>query len=275
MRVIFIGDIVGDRALRMAAAWTARLREDNEADFIIANGENAAEGSGLKVAQARLLFDSGTDCITLGNHSWGHWALSKYISQDNRIIRPGNVPQSWPGNFSLTLKKGEHQLCVVNLLGNVFMKAYASPFAFMEKFLAEHDPQLPLIADFHAEASAEKQALARACDGALAAVLGTHTHVQTADECILPGGTGYITDVGMTGPMDSVIGMDIKLSLRRFVDQLPSSYRCAGGRMILSAVFLDIDPQGTCRYIERIQFRETEAGMWQDEIPPHHFPRFG
>lgn len=272
MRVIFVGDVVGDRALRMLADWCGRVKENKMADFIIVNAENAAEGRGLKSAQAALLLKNGTDCITLGNHAWGHYALTKYITQEPRIIRPANVPASWVGEASVVLEKDGLKLEVFNLLGAVFMRSYSSPFAVTEAFLQQRDPSVPLLVDFHAEASAEKQAFAAAFDGKIAAVAGTHTHVQTADERILPGGTGFITDTGMTGPFSSVIGMDKDLSVRRFADQLPASYRCAKGPLILSAVCFDIDRNGTCGYIERIQFREKTEDEWQGHCPLPELP---
>ena len=262
MRVIFIGDLVGGKAARAAAAWTAEVKKKACADFVIINAENAAGGRGLKRAQAAELLEAGADVLTLGNHAWGSSSLMKHIKSEERILRPGNVPAAWPGRSSLTVEKDGMKLRVLCLLGQVYMRPYLSPFAFAEDFLAEQEKEeepVPLLIDFHAEATAEKQAFAAFCDGRAALVLGTHTHVQTADERILPGGTGYISDVGMTGPFHSVIGMHKEASLRRFTEQLPTAYRLADGPMILSAVLADIDRNGRCRYIKRIQIREEEA----------------
>lgn len=266
MRILFAGDVVGNRALLAVCHWFKSLKEQEFADFYIVNGENAAEGRGMTPHQARQLLDAGADCITLGNHAWGQWALAKTVETEHRIIRPANGPESWPGNSSVLLERGEWKLQVLSLHGNVFLKSSRCPFEYTKKFL--ETANAPVFIDFHAEATAEKQALAWRFDGKVSAVIGTHTHVQTADERILPGGTAYLTDVGMCGPQDGVIGMDVGQSLRRMADGLPAKYRCADGRLGISAVCLDIDLTGTARYIKRIQIQELFPGEWDShEIP--------
>lgn len=270
MRIVFAGDIVGNQALKAVCRWIERLNQEHFADFYIVNGENSAEGSGITYQQARQLLDAGVDCITLGNHSWGHWDLAKQIGREPRIVRPANVPSGWPGASSYLLERDGRQLIVLSLLGSVFMRGYLSPFTYLDNFIGEIEslhPGAAILVDFHAEATAEKQALAWNFDGRVAAVLGTHTHVQTADEHILPSGTAYISDVGMCGPRDSVIGMDIEQSLRRFVQGLPAAYRCARSPLGIRAVCLDIDHTGACRYIERIQIDEASSGDWLKTAP--------
>ncbi len=266
MRVLFAGDIVGNRALLAVCTWFTALRQEGFADFYIVNGENAAEGKGITPKQAEKLLEAGADCITLGNHAWGQWALAKTVETETRIIRPANAPESWPGNSSLLVSKGEMKLHVLSLQGNVFLKSSQCPFDYTKKFLMQ--AKGPVFIDFHAEATAEKQALAWRFDGKLSALIGTHTHVQTADERILPGGTAYLSDVGMCGPSDSVIGMDVSQSLRRMAEGLPARYRCAEGKLQLSACLVDIDLTGTARYIKRIQMQEQFSGEWESNRIP-------
>lgn len=267
MRIIFAGDIVGNVAAQAVANWIEILKEENHADFFIVNGENAADGNGITISQVKLLLNSGVDCITLGNHSWGHWGISKYIDKEPRLLRPGNVPESWPGRSSVLLENNTFKLRVINVLGKVYMTSHVCPFAFIEQDIATQDASIPTLVDFHAEASAEKEAMGRFLAGKVSAVLGTHTHVQTADEKILDGYTGFITDVGMCGPTGGVIGMDQDQSLRRFVEQLPSSYKIAQGPIEIRAVYLELGEEGQCETIKRIKLTELYPNEWQG-LPP-------
>ncbi len=270
MRVIFAGDIVGNLALNAVCRWVKQLRELDQADFFIVNAENAAEGKGLSPKQAQALFDAGVDCITLGNHAWGNWSLAKTIPDTPALLRPANAPAGWPGQGVHLLEKNGLRLLVLSLLGNVFMRNCGCPFACLEEILQGAPADCPVLVDFHAEATAEKQALAWKFAGRVSAVIGTHTHVQTADERILPGGTALLCDVGMCGPRESVIGMDVHQALRRIVDALPASYSCAKGPLGIRAVYLDIDPVGATRYIKRIQIDENHEGEWRSAA--YEFP---
>lgn len=273
MRIIFAGDIVGDSALQAVCKWFQHIKKNDLADFCLVNGENAAEGAGISPRQAGRLLDSGADCITLGNHVWGNWAVAKLMERETCIIRPGNSPSGWPGQASVVLQKGRQFLEVLSLQGAAYLNTFSCPFAYLESFLdlrkesQTPDLKIPLLVDFHAEATGEKAALAHRFAGQVSAILGTHTHVQTADEQILQGYTGFISDLGMCGPKDSIIGMDIHLAMRRYVDKLPSAYKCAHGLLQIRAVMLDIDPEGACSYIERIQLDELPSGRWDCNIP--------
>lgn len=271
MRILFAGDIVGNKAAKAVANWAKVLRAENKVDFFLANGENAAEGNGITVSQSNMLLQSGVDCISLGNHCWGHWGLSKHIDKEARIIRPGNVPRSWPGKSSVILQHANLKLRVINLIGQTFMQAHANPFSFMDEYLNTIDDAIPTLVDFHAEASAEKVAMGSFLAGRVSAVIGTHTHVQTADERILEDQTAYITDVGMCGPINGVIGMDTNQSLRRFVDNLPASYMTAEGPLAFRAVYMEIDSNGRAQKIARVHMEEMYENEWQD-LPPATLP---
>ncbi len=257
MNIFFLGDVVGTEAIKAIASELPGLKLKYKADFVIANGENVAGGLGLTQQTASLLYSAGVQAITLGNHCWSKAELMKCIDQDAQIVRPANGPPTWPGRGLSVFPVGARRLAVINLLGQVYLNAAHSPFAEVDKLLAGlHKENIKhIFIDFHAEASAEKIALAHYVAGRASVVCGTHTHVQTADERILKEHTGYITDVGMTGPTDSVIGMQVEGSLRRLVQQLPSKYMLADGPIAVQGVAINLDSEGRCQGIERINLK--------------------
>ncbi len=255
MKVLFIGDIVGKPGRDSVRQRLDRLRMAHEIDFVIANGENAAGGLGITEAVAGELFASGIQAMTLGNHVWRKKEFVQAIDGLDRVIRPANYPPGAPGVGATLIEWGGQPLVgVVNLLGRVFMEPLDCPFAAGHREVSRLREQTPvIIVDMHAEATSEKIAMGAHLDGLCSAVIGTHTHVQTADERILPRGTAYITDVGMTGPLDSVIGTETERALRKFTTGMPSEFRVAKGPAIFNAVIIDINEgTGRARDITRI-----------------------
>jgi metallophosphoesterase (TIGR00282 family) len=256
MKVLFIGDIVGKPGRTAVKAILPALVDKCRIDFVIANGENIAGGFGLTEPLVADLFRTGVHVITTGNHVWDKKDFIRYISKDNRVLRPLNYPPGVPGSGSvvLTLPNGI-KAAVLNLSGRVFMAGMDCPFrtgrAEIESLSTETNV---IIIDFHAEATSEKIAFGYFVDGKVSAVIGTHTHVQTADEKVTPDGTAYITDVGMTGPAYSVIGMDVDQIVRRFLTSMPAKFETAQGPVILSAVTIDINNEtGRATGIQRLQ----------------------
>ncbi len=260
MQIMMIGDIVGATGRRMLKDTLPGLKKRHAVDICLANGENAAAGLGLTPRLAHEILAMGVDLITLGNHTWSRRELVERIDTLPQVIRPANGPASWPGQGFKVINHPAGKILVANLLGRVFMEPLHDPFTTMDLLLeqAREKQQIPLaVVDFHAEASAEKMALGYYLNGRVTLVVGTHTHVQTADERIMDRGTAYITDVGMTGPFEGVIGMDPASSLRRLVEHLPAPYEAAGGKGQFSAVVITADPAtGRATAIERIQIRE-------------------
>lgn len=254
--VLFIGDIVG-KAGRLAVGSLVRdIRVEHHLDLIIANGENAAGGMGITPDIARELFSTGIDILTSGNHIWQKKEIIEYLQQEKKLLRPLNFPSDTPGYGSCLVKTAAgYSVAVVNLLGRVFMDTYSCPFRAIEQEIERLHPLTQnIIVDFHAEATSEKMALGWYVDGKVSAVLGTHTHVQTADERILPQGTAYITDVGMTGSMDGVIGVKKELALQKFLTYLPVRFETSTANPQLNGVMVRIDPQnGRAIEIHRIQ----------------------
>ncbi len=244
VRILFIGDIVGRPGRRIIADKLPLLHERHGGfDCVIANAENAAGGTGLTPKIAQELFRYGITLLTTGNHIWNKRELIPYIDSEPRILRPANTPEDTPGRGGGIFSCGETLIGVLNLAGQVFMSSYDNPFRTATRLLAELKTQTSiLVVDMHAEATAEKQALGWYLDSQVSAVIGTHTHVQTADERILPGGTAYISDAGMTGPYDSVIGVKVEPILYRFVNMMPSRNEVAKGNVRLCGVVIDVDP---------------------------------
>lgn len=262
MKILFISDIFGRPGRKTVTKLLPNFCKDKGPfDLIIANGENAAGGLGITPKIADFFFELGIDVITTGNHVWGQKEIIKYFDEQPRILRPANLPLGVPGKgFFVTQTKDGSKVAVVNIAGQLYMDNYANPFHTMEKIL---DDLLPLtnviVVDFHAEATAEKIAMGWYLDGKVSAVIGTHTHVQTADEKILPEGAAYITDAGMTGPCDSVIGMDIETIIYRLTTMMPKSFKVANGDTIFSGVLLDLEPDtGKAVSIERIRLLTPE-----------------
>ncbi len=256
MNVLFFGDIVGRPGRAALAARLPALRERFEPDLLIANAENAAGGTGLTPDVAEELFDLGLDAMTLGNHAWAKREINEYLMHEGRVIRPVNFPGSPPGEGSCVVEAaGGAKLGLISLHGRVFFVSHPDdPFraGLAEARRLREAGACCILVDIHAEATSEKMALGWYLDGEVSAVLGTHTHVQTADERILPKGTAYITDVGMTGPTDSVIGVRVELAVERFLTQLPVRFAPAGGPAHVAGVALVLDPaSGKATRIER------------------------
>ncbi len=257
MNILFIGDIVGAPGRKAVKEILPVISQRFSPDLVIANGENAAAGLGIIWKNAEELFDYGIDIITMGNHTWSKSEIYDFIDDEKRIIRPLNVSDRWPGQGVAVVSVNSIKVAVIDLIGRVSMIPSDCPFdaadGVLEELRSGDDPAV-IVVDFHAEATSEKNALARYLDGRISLFAGTHTHVQTADECILPKGTGYITDVGMTGPTESVIGMEINSSIRRFTYKLPVPYRVADGPYIFSAVIASVDEKtGKTLRITRIR----------------------
>jgi metallophosphoesterase (TIGR00282 family) len=248
------------------------LRRAEGADLVIANAENAAGGNGLTVNVVEELYSSGVDCLTSGNHHWDKKEILSYESGgEERLLRPLNYPPDTPGVGSRILRTDSGaDIGVINLVGRLFMKSTDCPFRVASAEVAKLRKTTNLIVvDFHAEATSEKQAFAHHLDGRVSAVLGTHTHVQTADERILPEGTAYITDVGMTGPFDSVIGIRKDQAINKFITQLPGRFDVAKGDIRLQAVIIDIDSDGRSLSIRRLEMRRDEVENGGDPDKRH------
>lgn len=234
------------------------LREEHGAAFCVLNGENAAGGFGITEENAGAFLQAGADVITSGNHIWNRKEVGDLMLREPRLIRPSNYPSGVPGNGIIVTETPAGPAAVINLMGRVFMPPVECPFREADRLLHEIDTQVRIIiVDFHAEATSEKVALGWHLDGRVTALVGTHTHVQTADERVLPGGTAYITDAGMTGPVDSVIGIKTELALGKFLTGVPRRFEAAGGRGQLNGVVVKVDPTtGRSLAIERILVRE-------------------
>ncbi|MCL1816667.1 MAG: TIGR00282 family metallophosphoesterase [Clostridiales bacterium] len=259
MRILFIGDIIGKPGRRMVARHLARLQQEYTVDFTIANGENATGGAGLNRASFRELHELGIDAFTMGNHTWGHKELEQFIDQEKRIIRPGNLSaKPLPGSWYQYYKVGEKELLLINLIGRVYMQPAECPFAAFDNLLSNMEKATPYIfLDFHAEATSEKMAMAWYADGRISALAGTHTHIQTNDARVLPKGTGYVTDAGMTGPRDSILGVEKQIIIEKFLRQKSRRFEPAGGDLQFNGVLYDLAADGHCQAVELINFWET------------------
>ena len=257
MKILFIGDIVGEPGRRAIKELLPNIAKRERIDFVIANGENAAGGSGITPALADELFGYGIDALTTGDHIWKRKEILERIDADRRILRPANYPKGAPGFGSTVIKSesGDVEVGVISLLGRVFMQPVECPFRVAKEEIEKiKNKARVIIVDIHAEATSEKIALGWYLDGEVSAIIGTHTHVQTADEKILPNGTAFISDAGMTGPFDSVIGRKKEQILTRFITQMPARFETAEGDIQLHGVVVDIDDKtGKAESIKRIQ----------------------
>jgi metallophosphoesterase (TIGR00282 family) len=255
MRVLCVGDVFGKPGRQGLERVLPVLRERHQLDFVVVNGENAAGGVGLTADTARDLLALPVDVLTSGNHVWKYREVIPLLEREPRVLRPLNYPKGAPGRGSgvFTARDGT-RVGVINLIGRIFMEPVESPFHAALEAIEELRRETPVIlVDVHAEATSEKRALGFYLAGKVSAVLGTHTHVQTADEEILPGGTAYLSDLGMTGPHDSVIGMRKEEVLQRFLTLRPSSYSCASGDVRVCGALVEIDAEsGQARGIERV-----------------------
>ena len=263
MHILFIGDIFGRPGRTMVKDHLPELVKEHAIDLIIANGENAAAGFGITPPLAEELFELGIDVITTGNHVWDKREIVEYFqnadgnphSMARRLLRPANYPAGMPGWGLYQGKKNDVPYAVINLQGRVFMTSNDDPFRVADQLLKETQTKIVLV-DIHAEATSEKISMGWYLDGRVSAVVGTHTHVPTADERVLPGGTAYITDVGMTGPYDSVIGVKKELIMGKFLNNMPVRFEPATGDVRLCAVVVDCDnATGRARAIERVMIR--------------------
>ena len=251
MLILAIGDIVGKPGRKAVSQLLPGLRRQYGLDLVMANGENAAGGIGLTPETARELIDAGVDVITSGNHIWAQKDIFPYLEGQMPILRPLNYPPGVPGRGYIAIGPA----VVVNIMGRTFIGNLDCPFQAMDKLLGELKEKI-IIVDFHAEATSEKVAMGRYLDGRVSAVLGTHTHVGTIDTQILAGGTAYVTDIGMTGPTDSIIGDDVDAVLQRFLTGVHHRLSVGKGKPALNAVMVDIDQNGRAKSIERI-YREV------------------
>jgi metallophosphoesterase (TIGR00282 family) len=255
LNVLCIGDVFGEPGRRALAHFLPRLRAELDVDLVVANVENAAAGFGVTPALARGFLGGGVDVMTSGNHIWDRKEIVEYIVKENLLLRPANYPRGTPGVGAVVVKAGAEKVGVLNLQGRVFMPAIDCPFLKADEELARLRAETPIVVvDMHAEATSEKQAMGWYLDGRASAVVGTHSHVQTADERVLPGGTAYVTDLGITGPIDSVIGVVKEQAIERFLTGMPNRFEPARGRARLQGAVIRIDAQsGRATGIERIQ----------------------
>ncbi|MBI5606577.1 MAG: TIGR00282 family metallophosphoesterase [Deltaproteobacteria bacterium] len=258
VNILFIGDIVGKPGRKTVREILPLLMDRFQVDLVIANGENVSGGIGISVKGADELLSGGIHVLTSGNHIWKKKEIQTYIQQNPDLIRPANYPAGTPGNGSVIKEtRSGHRIGILNLLGRTFMEAVDCPF---RRGLEERERLIKetsiILVDFHAEATSEKVALGWFLDGKVSAVLGTHTHVQTSDERILPQGTAYMTDAGMTGPADSVIGVKKELAIERFLTQMPHKFEVAKRELVLEGALISIDPEtGRATEITRIRER--------------------
>ncbi|MBU6428384.1 MAG: TIGR00282 family metallophosphoesterase [Cyanobacteria bacterium REEB65] len=255
--VLVIGDVVGYPGLQATKQGIARVKKERPVDLVVANGENSDNGFGLSEKSYNALKEAGVNVITLGNHAWDKKEIFRFIDTAEDLLRPANYPQGTPGRGWTIVRVRDRDVAVMQLMGRTYLNIGDCPFQAADRDLKAIAARTRIIlVDMHGEATADKQAMGLYLDGRVSAVLGTHTHVQTADEQILSAGTGYISDIGMTGPSRSVLGMRPELSLRRIREQIPVRFEVAEGPTLFCAVWLAIDPEtGLTQRIERIQHR--------------------
>ncbi len=259
MKLLFLGDVVGRPGRRAVAKVLARLQAAGEVDFVVANCENASGGKGINPRGAEELRDAGVDVLTSGNHVWNNREIIPYIRENGRLIRPLNFPPGVPGaGWTVrTARRSTVRVAVINLIGRVFMGPSDCPFRAVEAVLPEVRSQSDVIlVDMHGEATSEKIGMGRFLDGRVSAVVGSHTHVQTADEQVLPGGTAHLTDAGMCGPENSILGVRSDRVINRFLDQMPARFDVADGPVGVHGAIIDVDEtSGLARSIVRVRER--------------------
>jgi metallophosphoesterase (TIGR00282 family) len=265
INIVFIGDIVGDAGINTVVNQIANLRTKFQPDFVIANGENADKGKGITKREAKILFDVGIDIITTGNHVWDNWYSKPLLVDNPKVLRPFNYPSGNVGmGYYIAEKEGVGSICVINIQGRTFMQPIDCPFKAADYLIKTvSDKTKNIFIDFHADATAEKIAMSWYLDGRISALVGTHTHIPTSDASILPKGTAYITDVGMTGPYDSVVGMQKDLALKRFLLQIPHKYEVATEDNRICGVSVVIDnTTGLAQSIEQFIIPKFENGIY-------------
>ncbi|MBQ3289612.1 MAG: TIGR00282 family metallophosphoesterase [Kiritimatiellae bacterium] len=257
MKIMMIGDVVGNPGRRMLKRELARARAEHGIGAVVVNAENCAAGSGITAALAQEIFEAGTDAITLGDHTWGQKEFAGQIGGIGNLVRPANFPSECPGRGWCIVTMPTFRFAVVNVEGRVFMSPADCPFKAMDRALAEIPKDVPVFVDFHAEATSEKITMAHYLDGRVTAVVGTHTHVQTSDAMLLPKGTAYMTDLGMTGPYVSSIGRDLKPVTRKFVTGMPARFEVADGPCTMEGAVIEFDPAtGKASSIAAFRIRE-------------------
>ena len=262
MRLLLVGDVVGRPGRAAVRQVVPSLREELQVDLVVANGENAAGGFGLTPATAAELFEAGVDVLTTGNHVWDRKEILAIVETEQRLLRPANLPPAAPGRgYTVVTARGGHKVAVINLMGRTFMGPADCPFRAVDALLERVRPQTPVIVvDFHAEATAEKQAMGWYLDGRASVVFGTHTHVPTADERVLPGGTAYLTDLGMVGPADGIIGMERQAVLSHLLTTMPRRYQVASGAVRVDLALVEVDPASGRAYAIRRLHRHLPEG---------------
>ncbi len=253
MRLLCVGDVCGDQGCGYLSKTLPKFRKEYSIDMVVCNGENADSGHGITKKYANYLFDYGVDIITTGNHSFGKRESYDFYDECDRIIRPANYPpKTTPGRGFTTFDMLRYRVGVINIMGTIFLEPLENPFLCFDRIIGELKDCSVIVVDFHAEATSEKKAFGYYVDGKVSAVVGTHTHVQTADECILSNGTGYITDLGMTGPIESVLGVKKELCIKRFKEQMPVKFETADGECSMGCCLFDIDEKtGKTRSVQR------------------------
>lgn len=253
MRVLMIGDVVGQQGCHFLRQKLPAFKKEHRIDIVVANGENSAIGNGILPFSANYLFDSGVDVITGGNHSFKRHEILEYIEETPNLLRPANYPPGAPGNGYFVLDGGSYTLCVISVQGQVYLEPLDCPFRACDQILSEVKADFTVV-DFHAEATGEKMALAYYLDGRVSAVVGTHTHIQTADETILENGTGYITDLGMTAPIRSILGVTPENIVQKMTTRMPTRFTTPDGACKLEGVLLDLDKKSSkCAKILRVR----------------------
>lgn len=266
LSVLFVGDVVGEPGMSAVRKYLPDLIAEHSANFVIINGENVTNGKGITEPEAKELYSLGADLITTGNHIWDNWQSKPLLAKDDRVLRPFNYP---PGNigkgYRVTKSKDGEDIAVIQIQGRTFMYSIDCPFRAIDHVLNQiGDKCKTIIVDFHAEATAEKIAMSWYLDGRVSALIGTHTHIQTADACLMPKGTAYISDVGMTGPYDSVLGLDKEVALKRFMLQTAHKFKMAENDVRLSAVHLHIDAEsGQAMKINPIIIPKFERSVYE------------
>lgn len=259
MIILAIGDIVGRPGRKILKEMLPKIKKELNIDICIVNGENAATGNGITYKIVHELYSYGVDIITMGNHTWSKKQIFEFIDNEECLIRPANYPSNMPGKGSAIFYKGNKKIGVVNICGRTYFNnmqyEISCPFLTADEEIEELKKNTDIIlVDFHAEATSEKVAMGWYLDGRVSAVYGTHTHVQTADERILPNGTGYITDIGMTGPYDSVLGLRKEVIINRFISEEHGKFQIADGDMQLNGICMKLDDDGKCEWIKRVRY---------------------
>jgi metallophosphoesterase (TIGR00282 family) len=256
MRILTLGDVVGHAAIDYLSRHLWDLRRAEKIDLVIANGENASDIRGICAADARALLDTGVDAITLGNHAFGRRDLYPLLDSEDAIVRPANYPPEAPGNGYTILNVNGYRVLLINVCGRVYLDPLADPFVTVERILDREEGRFDFaVMDVHAEATSEKLAMAYSFDGRISVMFGTHTHVPTADEEILPRGSGYITDLGMCGPKNDILGTDRDAVIRKFRTMLPTAFSVAEGETVAMGAIFDVDTDsGRVRDVRRIRF---------------------